>query len=258
MLPRWRDQLRIFIAPKHVSMFRYARGWNAQHTHRHILHCGEESPISPWTSSLALLRDYLRDFRWSRAQLHVVLSNHFVHYATIPWKDQLADTGERQAYLRHYFGMAYGDVSTAWELRMSRSGMDLPSLASGVDRELLLSLRDVFTQSGHKLSSVQPHLTTAFNRHRSAMSDGSAWFIQHEDERLCVALLQDGAWRSVRSHAVGDDWTHHFETVLARESVLCGVQPGVLPIFVCGEKGMGDLPQSVTRLPQHGHVADQW
>ena len=47
-----------------------------------------------------------------------------------------------------------------------------------------------------------------------------AWLVVAEPGLLCLALLQDGCWQSVRTIKVGADWIRELPGVLAREECL--------------------------------------
>jgi hypothetical protein len=63
---------------------------------------------------------------------------------------------------------------------------------------------------------------------------------------LCVALLQDGQWKSVRSVKVGPDWAAELHTVMAREECMVETELECDRIVVYAP----DLPEPV--LPQSG------
>ena len=42
----------------------------------------------------------------------VILSNHFMRYTLVPWRDELSDAEEELAYARHCFTKVYGAPST--------------------------------------------------------------------------------------------------------------------------------------------------
>jgi hypothetical protein len=130
----------------------------------------------------------------------VVLSNHFVRYAVIPWSDGLSGPAEEEAYLRHHFGKIHGERAKAWALRASEAPSGAARLASAIDTALLAELRAVFPKGGRaKLVSVQPALMDAVNRWRGAIPAAGAWLVLAEPERACLALHGDTGWRSVQN-----------------------------------------------------------
>ena len=122
----------------------------------------------------------------------VILSNHFVRYAIVPWSDALSGEAEEQAYVRHHFAKVHGERARGWALRWSDNGAGT-RLCSAIDAELLAELKRALP----RLASVQPYLMAAVNRCRKAIPKSGAWLALVEDARACVALHADGGWRSV-------------------------------------------------------------
>lgn len=155
----------------------------------------------------------LKGIKFQRSRVTVVLSNHFVRYALVPWSGALATPSEEEAYLRHYFAKIHGERAKAWLFRASEARRGEPRLASAVDAELVAAIRALFPKGGAaRLVSVQPALMHVFNGARGAMPQpGGAWLVIAEPDRACVALHADGAFRAVQN-AKGE-----WRTLLERE-----------------------------------------
>ena len=134
-----------------------------------------------------------------RARATVILSNHYVRYALVPWSDQLAGDAEEAAYVRHHFARIHGERTKAWSLRASPAPGGAPRLCSAIDTALLEELKSTFKAKRARLVSVQPALMAIFNRHRGAVPPAGAWLALAEPERACVALHSEGRWHSVQS-----------------------------------------------------------
>lgn len=239
MLLPWREQVRIFLHPQQTAMLRLSRGLKPQVIHKQVL----AGPVhgSSWQEPLAALQVALRDKQWQGAPIQVVLSNHFVRYVLVPWSAQLANRQERQAYVRHCFNTAYGEAAKHWDVRMSDAGLDTPSLASGVDQALLASLTAMFDTAGMSLDGIFPHMMMAANQSRRLLSKGVHWLVVVEASRLCLALLDNGAWKAVRSYPADQDWQQELNLLLTRESVLLGDEHQAWPVLVYGH-GSQALP----------------
>jgi len=162
----------------------------------------------PWHGAI----EALKGIPFARARVTVVLSNHFVRYALVPWSDALSTPAEEEAYLRHQFGKIHGERAKSWLLRASHAARGEARLASAVDAELIAAIKALFPKGGKaKLVSVQPALMHVFNGARRGLPDGGAWFVIAELERACVALHAKGAFRSVQN--VKGEW----RTLLERE-----------------------------------------
>ncbi len=142
----------------------------------------------PWQDAVARLAAADKKRRAT-----LIVSNHFVRYAIVPWSDGLDTPAEEEAYVRHHFARIHGERAKAWALRWSENGDT--RLASAIDRALL----DALKQALPRLASVQPLLMAAINRCRRAIPKTGAWFALVEDERACIALHAGGRWRSVQN-----------------------------------------------------------
>jgi len=159
--------------------------------------CDPAFGAEAWQGAVAALRT----LQWARpSRVEVVLSNHFVRYAVIPWSGALSGAGEEQAYVRHYFAKIHGDRARGWAVRASPAPAGAARLASAIDPALLEALRAAFPKGARaKLASVQPLLMSRFNAWREAVPAGGAWLVIAEGERACVALHGGRAWRSVQN-----------------------------------------------------------
>lgn len=180
----------------------------------------------PWDGAVAALRAR----QWPQpARVGVVVSNHFVRYALVPWNATLASPAEEQAYVRHHFVRVHGERAKSWALRWSEDGADAPRLASAIDAGLLQALKQSFPAGKARLVSIQPALMAAANRARAAMPAAGAWLVCAEGDRACVALHASGRWRSVQNakgpwlDTLEREW-HRAEAGAPRVAFLSGVQ----------------------------------
>jgi hypothetical protein len=129
----------------------------------------------------------------------VVLSNHFVRYALVPWSDALSGEAEEQAYVRHHFTKIHGERAKSWTLSFGENGKEA-RLAAAIDAELLAELKRALPG----LASVQPYLMAAINRSRALIPKDGAWLALVEAGRACIALHSGSAVRSVQN--LRGDW----------------------------------------------------
>lgn len=226
MLRRWFEKWTIFLHPQEVVLVRVSRGIRKKNVHRQIVRCQAEAGAAGWEIALEALRSTLRSNQMRGCKVEVVLSNHFVRYALVPWSEQLANQRERLAYLRHCFVSAYGDPAKRWDLRMTGLRPDEAALASGIETALLESLRTTLDGAGVAADKIHPYLMVAANKSRRFMPRGQSWFVIAEPGRLCLSHIERGIWKVVRNHPMTNE-VHEpmfvqFEKLLARESVLAG------------------------------------
>jgi len=185
----------------------------------------------PWTAAVQDLAA-----RELRGRVTVVLSNHFVRYALVPWSAELAGSAEEDAYVRHHFVRIYGERAKAWTFRASPAPAGAARLASAIDANLLAALKSAFARKRAKLASVQPGLMAVFNRARSAVPAGGAWLVLAEPDRACVALHSGGRWQAV-SNARGE-WL----ALLERERHRVGATAPDLVLFHTTGPAANDAP----------------
>jgi hypothetical protein len=182
----------------------------------------------------------------AKADVNLVLSNRFVHYAVVPWSDTLDSNEEEQAFARHCFARIYGSEADDWGIKLSSANSRKPRLACAVEQTLIDALTTCMRPLGGRYRSLQPHLMASFNRVRARLGDEPAWLVVAEPGLLCLALLQEGRWQSVRTLKVGPDWVNELHGLLAREECLVDSQTECGRVLVFAP----DSPQMV--MPQAG------
>ena len=221
MSPLFPERLIVRLAPTEISVGakRYP--------------CDPAFGAEPWHGALEALKGMSLA---PRARATVVLSNHFVRYALVPWSAALSTSAEEEAFLRHHFAKIHGERAKGWLFRASEGRRGEPRLASAIDGELVAAIKQVFAASKAKLVSVQPALMHVFNGARAAVPHpGGAWLVIAEADRACVALHADGAFRAVQN-AKGD-----WRTLLERERFRAPHE-GTLPdlVLLAGAAAPGD------------------
>jgi hypothetical protein len=247
-----REELRAVLYPQQVLLLRVGR----EVTPRGLAHRVLEKRAIPcaadagggsdaWSGAVRTLEAELPRLAVGTAFATVILSNHFMHYALVPWSGALRDEEEEIAFARHFFRQSYGAAAEAWELRLSPERPGSAQLASAVDGRLTDAVRASFARAEMELRSIQPSLMAAYNSCRGRLHKSSAWFVLFETGSLCLASLQKGRWGSVRKLRAGDDWRDALPLLLERESYLTDRDATANDIFLWApELGKADLPKS--------------
>jgi hypothetical protein len=158
-----------------------------------------------------------------KGKVSVIVSNHFVRYALVPWSGALSGVAEETAYVRHHFLRVYGERAKAWSFRASPASRGAPRLCSAIDTGFLQEIKNLFAKGKSKLVSVQPELMAIFNRWRGKVPASGAWLVMAEPERACIGLHAKGNWQAV--HNARGEWL----ALLERERHRIG---GTLPDLV--------------------------
>lgn len=178
-----------------------------------------------------------------RVDLTVVLSNHFVRYALLPWSDSLDTAEEEEAFARHQFTRIYGERAAGWSFRCSEGAAGDARLAGAIDTELLDKLRATFARPPVRLVSVQPELMAVYNRHRKAVPAAGAWLVLLEPGRACIALRGPQGWLAVRNTRLQADDAESWIAQLDQERRRVGGESPEL-VLLHAPGGLNALPEA--------------
>lgn len=221
MSPLWPDQLGIALFPERLVLARVSGGFRPRLVHKEIVvFAAAEAGQPPWQPAVDALAAKVASGALAKANVNLVLSSSFVHYAVVPWSDKLGSKEEELAFARHCFARVYDSEVDDWEIRLSGAKPGQPRLACAVEQGLTEALRARMGPLAGRYRSLQPHLMASFNRWHVRLGERPAWLVVAEPGLLCLALLEDGYWQSVHSVKVGADWIGELPAVLAREECL--------------------------------------
>ena len=221
----WPDRLGMALFPERLVLARASGGFRPRLLHKEMVTFAPAEPGMPlWQPAVDALAVKVAAGALAKANVSLVLSNRFVNYAVIPWSDALRGKEEELAFARHCFTRIYGSEADGWEIKSSSAKPHKPRLACAVDRSLLEALSLHMKPLASCYRSLQPHLMASFNRWRARLGVRPAWLVVAEPGLLCLALLQDGHWQSVRTVKAGSDWISELPELLAREECLVDSQ----------------------------------
>ena len=92
---------------------------------------------------------------WQRAAARVVISDHWVRYAMVPYTAALSGEAERKAHARHVLTGIYGDVVSRWSLTLSEGPPGTAQVACALPANLLDELQLVLKRHHTPLQSLQ-------------------------------------------------------------------------------------------------------
>lgn len=248
----FQDRLCIYMHPQYLSAMRLRSGLKRGIV-RHQRIGLAEAAAGDWQPACAALSRLLEHKDWQQARPEIVLSNHFVRYAIIPWNDSVAGQDERQSYMRHCFQAIYGELVQGWDLRMHDAGYGRPSLASAVDKSLINAVVEMCGLASMRLQKMHPQLMLAANG--LAELPPSFWLVAIESGRLSIALVDNGDWRVVKTMAVEHDFERHVHAIIQRESVLHMAAAASWPV-VCHWPQRAGVPEFVLPDRKLGTMSD--
>ena len=244
----WRDHVRVGLGSKWLGIAGYRKGLRSRLAYKDIVAFAPGSEDSaPWQAAVDALPQALAGIGRSLPAVTVVLSNHFVRYALLPWNAALRSESEWLGLARHRFVSVHGPAAEQWQIRVAHTGRERPRIASAIDTDLLHALKD--RVKGHaSLVSVQPYLMAAYNRLQPAIGESSCWLVIEEPGRLTLALIERGAWRTLRSRHKDEAWRATLPRLLDRESALVGVEEPCTEVVVCTHVPFDEEMHGVYRL----------
>jgi len=228
----WRDHLRIGLGSKWLALAGYRHGLRPTLARKEIIAVESADDSVPWQAGVDALPTALALAGPRRVDVTVVLSNHYVRYALLPWSATLKTQAEWLALARHRFSSVHGPAAEEWIIRISETGRESPRIACAIDRALLTALEERISGPA-SLVSVQPYLMAAFNRMRPVIGDASCWLVVEEPGRLTLALIQRGEWYAIRGRRKDEHWRMTLPEILDRESALLTLEEPCTDVVVC-------------------------
>jgi hypothetical protein len=211
-----------------------------------------EASGEPWRSCVERLGSALAEERAAGA-LHLVLSDHFLRDALVPWNENLVADAERLAFARLALSEIYGNMSDGWSVTLDQQPAGQPSFACAMDRDMLQALRDITNRPRLRLRSVGSALADRINRHRAALRAREFCLASLEPGRLTLAFRNQSGWLAVRTRRV-EDPLETLSGVLRQEAAAAGAADGGT-LYVVADAG-AELPSlaspnwKVTRLAE--------
>ncbi len=205
MSPLWRDEIGIYVSPHRLALTRLARGVSPRSVGE-ASWANELDGDTHWTAALNALETLLARPEWQGAVARVVISDHWVRYALVPFSAALSGAAERLTHARHVLTGIYGEVVSQWTVTLADARPGSAQVACALPASLLEELQLILTRHKIPLKSLQPQLVSAYNHWRTQLPDEGAWFVSIEQGSLAAARLGSGGWDRVHSVRIGADW----------------------------------------------------
>ncbi len=244
------DELWVVIQPDEILLQRVSRKLsdrsNPQVLSTKIIECAHKlldknNDENDWAIFANYLKQALNEPMCQGAMSRLVLSNHFVRYAVIPWNKELSTHDERLAYTKHSFALAFGESIKDWDLRISQSAYGQSAIASAVDFKLLTKIHEIFDELNMPLQAVSPQLMLTINHvfneveTKNLIQNGQKadafWIVTIQHQRLCLVLYDQSGWRLVKNMVAEQDVMRQVKTMMHREIVNGNLQQD-LPVMV--------------------------
>lgn len=222
------ERLDVLLRPDAVVWCR--KNWRRQITAQDTMAC-EPGKTLPWSSAIETFTKILKS-QPTRPAATIILSNHYVRYAVIPWEKHLSNDAEWQEFVRHQFGNTYGETVSQWCLRVSGVVTGRTRLASAPDNALLAALDAAAHESKINLHSIQPLYMRAYNDWRSAMKGDNLWFAVAEPGKVCLGRMVEGEWRRFRSQLLREALGVELLHLMEQEALIADDAVNETPIYL--------------------------
>lgn len=209
----WPELLRITLCPDQIVLERgkliiSLKGVEHRYSSPEVIPVEPRHEPTLWTPPLAVLGIALDGLPERRYDVHVVLSNHFVHYPLLK--------GE------------------AVEDPVSRS----------VEPELEAALHRLLAEHDYRLSSIQPRMVEIATNHPDELQGEPGWLVVIEEGLACLGLIEDGEFTRLRNLYMWPASSVELLHVLDREAQLAGLErlPRILLLWTRDEADEISLP----------------
>jgi hypothetical protein len=222
-IPRpFSDRIEIFLSPQAIELKRLLRsGTTLSRRYR----CLPADSDDAWRIAVGTMVHALEELGWRDVRAKLILSNHFVRYSLLPGGGSLRNDLERTTAGRHHLRTTYGDRAESWRIAPGFSGGTCV-LTAAVDYGVIEEIIAVLRKLKLHIQSIEPLLTSQFNRCRRYIDAAPTWLATIEPGRLGVAYFENQTWRSMHSERIPDDNGFNLIVALDRYRLATGGLPG--------------------------------
>lgn len=190
------DRLTLLVHPHRVVLER--RSWRGTVTGQQADVALPVAGEADWQPALTEAETLLKACGQRGAALHIVVADHFVRYALLPWSEIMVTRKARQGMALALLKNALGDKAGALEIAIDRPAFSRNGIAAGIDRQLLAGLRAQAKMQRLRLNSLQPRLIAELSaRHKQL---GNGWFACIDHGWLTLAGLRHGDIGCLHNH----------------------------------------------------------
>ncbi|MBA4143096.1 MAG: hypothetical protein H0X43_08860 [Nitrosospira sp.] len=202
MSPLWRDRIQIFFAPDRVDLVRVHRGIKPEPPVRLSVECEHKPGAPAWAAPLEQLDQMSGTGGGHGAEVSITISNCFVRYVVLAAQQNIANPAELHVLADFHTREVYGEQAADWVTSVSAWDPSGGGVCAAMERALLEGLEEVVTRRKMRLKYVEPYLAGAFDHWHKRFDDRRAWFALVESGRLCLASLENGAWKRISNQRI--------------------------------------------------------
>ena len=170
------------------------------------------------TASADALEKWLDAQELKGQHASVVLSNHFVRYALIPWSDTLLSVQEEDILFRTKFEELYGDMDD-WQVLANAPEYGKARIVCAVHQVLIHRINEIWKTKGIKGGSIVPYFVACWNRWQRSFHQRGGMIAVAEMQSVVIGCFGKNGWSSLRSISVSPTSTN-LSDIVFREGLL--------------------------------------
>ena len=191
----WPERLTLLIHPQRVLLER--RDFRG----RVACEVATALPVADaavWQGALSAALVLLERCGRRGSRLRIVVADHFVRYALLPWSETMCRPAERRAVALALFRSSLGEKADALEIAVEQARFGQNGMAAAIDRELLDALRTAARKRWLSLVGIQPRLVSELaTETKTAEPD---WFASIDDGWLSLLGMHAGQLACLHNH----------------------------------------------------------
>lgn len=225
MSPLWRNQVQVFLAPGRIDLVRSTRGFKPVQAAKVTVWCAPAQDAPVWQAALQQLEKHLTDA--AGAELSVTVSNHFVRYVALLPQAEIATPEEVNAYAAFRMREVYGERVNSWVLSVSEWTPLSGAVCAAIPRDLMVQLEEMAARCRCKLKEIEPYFASVYDRWQKLLDGNKTYFAVIEAGRICLAVLINGSWHSIRNQRILHNAAAELLAALDQEAILTGSKEAV-------------------------------
>ena len=188
--------------PKSTTLVIEPAGISVQQAGQTVQFIANELPVE---SNVKTLQDLLKLLEQNssliqKQSVDIVLSNNFVRFSLLPWRDDVFKTADWLALATAHMKQIYGAAVDSWQVNVQSQGFGKPYWVNAIDKRFILQVEALMKQNSAKLESITTAFEYVAERYNKKMSSNDALVVS-ESGRLILAVLEQGAWQQVNVNA---------------------------------------------------------
>ncbi|MDV6342680.1 hypothetical protein R2103_12965 [Nitrosomonas sp. Is24] len=230
MSPLWRDQIQVFLAPGRIDLVRSTRGFKPVQSAKVTVWCEPAQDALVWQAAVQQLEKHLMDA--AGAQLSVTLSNHFVRYVALLPQAEIATPEEVNSYAAFRMREVYAERVNSWALSVSEWTPLSGAVCAAIPRDLMVQLEEMAARCRCTLKEIEPYFASVYDRWQKLLDGNKTYFAVIEAGRICLAVLINGSWHSIRNQRILHNVAAELLAALDQEAILTGSKEAIELVHV--------------------------